>query len=62
MIVFTAVCITFIATIDTSADILLALNLNIAHVIGMALSLLVVIAVVYTCGVLIGLLVQRKKR
>ena len=55
-------CITFIATTDTSADVLLVLNLNIAHVIGMAISLLVVIAVVFTCGLLIGLLVPRKKR
>ena len=55
-------CITFIATTDTSADVLLALNLNIAHVIGVVISQLVVIVVVFTCGVLTGLLVQRKKR
>ena len=55
--VFTAV---FIATIDTSADVLLALNT--ASVVGAAISLFVAFVVVYTCGVLTGLLVQRKKR
>ena len=46
--------------IDTSPDVLLALNT--AGVVGVVTSLLVVIAVVYTCGVLTGLLVPRKKR
>ena len=52
----------FIATIDTmsSPDVLLALNT--AGVVGVAISLFVAFVVVYTCGVLTGLLMQRKKR
>ena len=52
----------FIATIDTmsSPDVLLALNT--VGVVGVAISLLVYSAVVYTCGVVTGLLVQKKKR
>ena len=52
----------FIATIDTmsSPDVLLALNT--AGVVGVVVSLLVYSAVVFTCGLLIGLLVPRKKR
>ena len=52
----------FIATIDTmsSPDVLLALNT--AGVVGVAVSLLGYSVGVYTCGVLTGLLVQRKKR
>ena len=49
-----------IVTMDTSSDVLLALNT--AGVVGVAISLLVFIAMVYTCGVLTGLLVERKKR
>ena len=51
----------FIATIDTmsSPDVLLALNT--AGVVGVAVSLLVYSAVVFTCGLLIGLLVQKKR-
>ena len=45
---------------DTSSDVLL--TLNTPAVVGVAVSVLVYSAVVYTCGVLTGLLVQRKKR
>ena len=44
----------------SSPDVLLALNT--ASVVGVAVSLLVYSVVVYTSGVLTGLLVQRKKR
>ena len=37
------------------------LTLSTAAVIGMVIALLVAIAVVYTCGILTGLLVKRRK-
>ena len=49
-----------VATMDTSSDVLL--TLNTPAVVGVAVSVLVYSVVVYTCGVLTGLLVQRKKR
>ena len=52
----------FIATIDTMASPDVVLALNTASVVGVAVSLFVAFVVVYTCGVLTGLLVQRKKR
>ena len=45
---------------DTSGDG--SLTISTPAIIGVAISLLVAFAVVYTCGVLTGLLVQRKKR
>ena len=45
---------------DTSSDG--SLTISTPAIIGVTISLLVVITVVYTCGVLTGLLVQRKKR
>ena len=54
------ICIVTLNTSSTSPDVLLALNTTGVTVV--VISLLVVIAVVYTCGVLTGLLVQRKKR
>ena len=53
-------CIVTMDTSLTSSDVLLALNT--AGVVGVAISLLVVNVVVFTCGVLTGLLVERKKR
>jgi hypothetical protein len=38
------------------------LTLNTAGVVGMVIGLLVVIATCYTCGLLMGLLVRRKRK
>ena len=56
------VIIITIATRYTSCTCDGSLTLSTPAIIGMAISLLVVIAVAYTCGVLTGILVQRKKR
>ena len=45
---------------DTSGDGFL--TISTPAIIGVAISLLVAFVVVYTCGVLTGLLVERKKR